>query len=99
MEKTEIDFDEPITGYCRSERSGKSNIVDAIRWVLGEQRVKSLRGSKMEDVIFSGTEEKKALGYAQVTLYLDNCNHKFPLEYEEISVARSCFVRVKANII
>ena len=89
--KTEINFNEPITGVVGPNGSGKSNIVDAIRWVLGEQRVKSLRGSKMEDVIFSGTQEKKALGYAQVVLYLDNSKSMFSTDYDEISVTRRLF--------
>jgi len=89
--KIEIDFNDAITGIVGPNGSGKSNIVDAIRWVLGEQRVKSLRGSKMEDVIFSGTQEKKPLGYAQVSLILDNSGRNFPVEYEEINVTRRLF--------
>ncbi len=89
--KIEIDFNGSITGIVGPNGSGKSNIVDAIRWVLGEQRVKSLRGSKMEEVIFSGTQEKQALGYAQVSLILDNSSNVFPIEYEEISVTRRLF--------
>ena len=89
--KTEIDFNEVVTGIVGPNGSGKSNVVDAVRWVLGEQRVKSLRGSKMEDVIFSGTEERKPLGYAQVVLYLDNSSHIFATDYEEISITRRLF--------
>ena len=68
--------------------SGKSNIADAIRWVMGEQSTRTLRGSKMEDVIFNGTEKRKGLGFAEVTLVLDNTEHLFPLEETEVAVTR-----------
>ena len=86
-----IEFDEAITGIVGPNGSGKSNIVDAIRWAIGEQRVKSLRGNRMEDVIFSGTEIRKALGYAQVSLILDNINRSFPIDYDEINVTRKLY--------
>ncbi len=89
--KATIIFDNKVTGVVGPNGSGKSNIVDAIRWVLGEQRVKSLRGDKMEDVIFSGTEQKRALGYAQVTLTLDNEDKLFPIDYSEVSISRRLF--------
>ena len=86
-----IEFDEAITGIVGPNGSGKSNIVDAIRWAIGEQRVKSLRGNKMEDVIFSGTEIRRALGYAQVSLILDNISRSFPIDYDEINVTRKLY--------
>ncbi len=75
--RTQIDFTGNITAVVGPNGSGKSNIADAIKWVLGEQRTKSLRGEKMEDVIFNGTVEKRPLGYAQVSLLLDNSKKFF----------------------
>ena len=90
-EKVEVDFNENVTAIVGPNGSGKSNIVDAVRWVLGESSVKSLRGLKMSDVIFSGGDDKKALGYAQVTLILDNTSRMFPMDFDEISVTRRLF--------
>ncbi len=89
--KTVIDFTGPVTAIVGPNGSGKSNIVDAVRWVLGEQRVKSLRGNKMEDVIFSGSVSKRALGYAQVTITLDNSDKIFNIDYDEIELTRRLF--------
>ncbi len=89
--KTVIDFTGPVTAIVGPNGSGKSNIVDAVRWVLGEQRVKSLRGNKMEDVIFSGSAGKRALGYAQVTVTLDNSDKIFKIDYDEIEITRRLF--------
>lgn len=89
--KVEIDFNDKITAIVGPNGSGKSNITDAIRWVMGEQRVKPLRGSKMEDIIFSGTPTKKPLGYAQVSIVLDNSEKIFDTEYDEIEVSRKYF--------
>lgn len=86
--KAVIDFSDKVTAIVGPNGSGKSNITDAMRWVMGEQRVKSLRGSKMEDVIFAGTDKKQPLGYAQVTLTLDNSTGIFASDYEEIEVMR-----------
>lgn len=87
-DKTVIEFKQGVTCVVGPNGSGKSNITDAVRWVLGEQRVKTLRGSKMEDVIFNGTKHRKSLGLAEVKLVFDNSEQFFPLEYEEISVTR-----------
>ncbi len=90
-EKLSITFDKGITAIIGPNGSGKSNISDAIRWVLGEQSAKSLRGTRMEDVIFAGTQRRKPLGYAQVTLVLDNSDHKIDLPFEEIAICRRVY--------
>lgn len=90
-DKTEVVFNDRITAIVGPNGSGKSNIADAIRWVLGEQSVKSLRGNKMEDIIFSGTEKRKALGYSEVSITFDNAEGKIPLEYREVVVTRRMF--------
>ncbi|MBQ2614132.1 MAG: chromosome segregation protein SMC [Clostridia bacterium] len=90
-DKIYLDFNPGITAIVGPNGSGKSNISDAIRWVMGEQSAKSLRGSKMEDVIFSGTEERKPLGFAEVTLVLDNSDHYFALDFPEITVTRRVY--------
>ncbi len=88
-DKTVLNFGEDITAIVGPNGSGKSNISDAIRWVMGEQSSKSLRGSKMEDVIFGGTEKRGQVGFAQVTLVIDNTEHIFPsMEETEVSVTR-----------
>lgn len=86
-----FDFHDGITGIVGPNGSGKSNVADAVRWVLGEQSAKQLRGSRMEDVIFSGTEIRKAQSSAYVAITLDNSDHKLPIEYEEVKVARRVF--------
>lgn len=90
-DKTEVIFNDRITAIVGPNGSGKSNIADAIRWVLGEQSVKSLRGNKMEDVIFSGTEKRKALGYSEVSITFNNSEGKIPLEYREVVITRRMF--------
>ncbi|MBS4536079.1 chromosome segregation protein SMC [Clostridium sp. D2Q-14] len=89
--KTTIDFEDGITGVVGPNGSGKSNISDAIRWVLGEQSAKTLRGSKMEDVIFSGTSKRRPLGFGEVTLVLDNKDKEIPIDFSEVSVTRRVF--------
>jgi len=89
--KLQLEFESGITAIVGPNGSGKSNIADAVRWVLGEQSAKQLRGSKMEDVIFSGTELRKPLGYAYVALTIDNSDHKLPIDFEEVTVARRVY--------
>lgn len=90
-DKTEINFEEGITCIVGPNGSGKSNVSDAIRWVLGEQSVKTLRGNKMEDIIFAGTKNRKPLGFGEVTIVFDNKNKTIPIEYSEVSITRRIF--------
>ena len=88
-DKTVLNFGEDITAIVGPNGSGKSNLSDAIRWVMGEQSSKALRGGKMEDVIFGGTEKRAPVGFAQVTLVLDNTGHLFPsMDESEVAVPR-----------
>ena len=84
-------FNKGITGIVGPNGSGKSNVADAVRWVLGEQSAKQLRGAKMEDVIFSGTELRKPQGSAYVAITLDNSDHVLPIDYNEVTVARGVY--------
>ncbi|HFI0464511.1 TPA: chromosome segregation protein SMC [Streptococcus suis] len=88
-DKTVIEFDQGLTAVVGPNGSGKSNLSEAIRWVLGEQSVKSLRGSKMEDVIFNGTQDRKAVNLAKVTLVLNNEDRYLDYDFSEISITRS----------
>lgn len=90
-DKTEIEFGKGITAIVGPNGSGKSNISDAIRWVLGEQSVKSLRGTKMEDVIFAGSSGRRALGAAEVSLVFDNTDGTLPIDYSEVTITRRVF--------
>ena len=89
--KTEIVFDDGITAIIGPNGSGKSNIADAVRWVLGEQSAKALRGEKMEDIIFNGTEAKKPLSYGEVSLTFDNSDHELATDYNEVCVTRRIY--------
>ncbi len=89
--KIVFDFHNGITGIVGPNGSGKSNVADAVRWVLGEQRAKQLRGSNMQDVIFSGTESRKPQGYAFVAITLDNTDKQLPVDYTEVTVARRLY--------
>ena len=84
-------FHDGITAIVGPNGSGKSNVADAVRWVLGEQSAKQLRGSKMEDIIFSGTQQRKPMGYAYVAITLDNSSHHLPIAYEEVTIARRVY--------
>ena len=90
-EKIRVEFGEGVTAIVGPNGSGKSNIADAVRWVRGEQSAQTLRGSRMEDVIFAGTERRKPLGFAEVTLVLDNRDRKMPVDYEEVAISRRIF--------
>ena len=90
-DKTEIVFLDGVTTIVGPNGSGKSNISDALKWVLGEQSVKTLRGSKMEDVIFAGTQARKKVGFAEVSMYLDNTDGTLPVEYKEVVVTRRVY--------
>lgn len=90
-DKTVIDVHQGITAIVGPNGSGKSNISDAIRWVMGEQSAKALRGGKMEDVIFNGTQKRKALGYAEVSMIFDNSSGFLPSEYAEVEITRRVF--------
>lgn len=89
--KIVFDFHNGITGIVGPNGSGKSNVADAVRWVLGEQRVKQLRGGNMQDVIFSGTEMRKPLSYATVSIVMDNADHHLPIDYNEVTITRKLY--------
>ncbi|MBQ8822065.1 MAG: chromosome segregation protein SMC [Lachnospiraceae bacterium] len=89
--KINFQFHNGITGIVGPNGSGKSNVADAVRWVLGEQRIKQLRGASMQDVIFSGTETRKPLSYAYVAITLDNSDHQLAIDYDEVTVARRIY--------
>ena len=89
--KTVLQFNEGVTGIVGPNGSGKSNVADAVRWVLGEQKVKQLRGASMQDVIFAGTEIRKPQGFAFVAITLDNSDKKLPVSYKEVTVSRRLY--------
>ena len=89
--KTEIQVEKGITAIIGPNGSGKSNIADAVRWVLGEQSAKVLRGNKMEDVIFNGTEQRKPQSFCEVTLVFDNSDGRLPTDFAEVSVTRRVY--------
>ncbi|CCQ92363.1 Chromosome partition protein Smc [[Clostridium] ultunense Esp] len=90
-DRTELEFVPGITAVVGPNGSGKSNIADAIRWVLGEQSAKSLRGIKMEDIIFAGSDTRKGVNFSEVSLTLDNTSHKLPMDYSEVTVTRRLY--------
>ncbi len=89
--KINFQFHNGITAIVGPNGSGKSNVADAVRWVLGEQRIKQLRGGSMQDVIFAGTELRKPLSYAYVAITLDNSDHQLPIDYFEVTIARRLY--------
>ena len=90
-DKTVLEFKPGITAVIGPNGSGKSNISDSIRWVLGEQSMKSLRGAKSEDIIFAGTQNRKSLGFAEASIVIDNSDGELPVEYSEVTVTRKIF--------
>ena len=98
-DKIEINFEKNINGIVGPNGSGKSNVVDAVRWVLGEQSIKSLRGDTSTDVIFSGSKSRKPLNSAMVTLIFDNSDFYLPIQYTEVSVKRVMYRSGEMNII
>ena len=90
-DKTVLEFMPGITAVIGPNGSGKSNISDSIRWVLGEQSMKSLRGNKSEDIIFAGTQNRKSLGFAEASIVIDNSDGKLPIEFAEVVVTRRIF--------
>ncbi len=89
--KIVLDFHNGITGIVGPNGSGKSNIADAVRWVLGEKSAKSLRGAKMEDVIFNGTANRKPMGFAEVSMVMDNTDRKLNMDFSEVTVTRRVY--------
>ena len=90
-DKTVLEFNKGITAVVGPKGSGKSNVADAVRWVLGEQRIRQLRGASMQDVIFSGTELRKPQGFAYVAITLDNSDHQLSIDYEQVTVSRRLY--------
>lgn len=90
-DKTVLEFMPGITTVIGPNGSGKSNISDSIRWVLGEQSIKSLRGAKSEDIIFAGTENRKSLGFAEASIIIDNKDGELPIEFSEVVITRRIY--------
>src|SRR5438876_4039326 len=90
-DRTQFDFPAGVTGIVGPNGSGKSNIVDAVRWVLGEQSAKSLRGGEMADVIFNGSTSRRSLGLAEVTMTFDNTRRALATEAEEVQITRRVY--------
>ncbi|HSR88086.1 MAG TPA: AAA family ATPase, partial [Pontiella sp.] len=89
--KTKLEFEPGMTAIVGPNGCGKSNVSDAVRWVLGEQRARALRGAKMEDIIFNGTDTTKALGMAEVSITLADCTERLGIEYDEVCISRRVF--------
>ncbi|MDN5344306.1 MAG: chromosome segregation protein, partial [Clostridia bacterium] len=91
VDRSKLEFGPGVTAIVGPNGSGKSNIADAILWVLGEQSAKTLRGARMDDVIFAGSEKRRPVGMAEVTLNLDNSDGSLPLAFQEVDVTRRFF--------
>lgn len=89
--KTDIIFKEGVTAIVGPNGSGKSNVSDAVRWVLGEQSIKSLRGEKLEDVIFAGADKQKPMNFCEVALTIDNSDNKLNVDYSEVTIKRRAY--------
>ena len=98
-DKTILEFKPGITAVIGPNGSGKSNISDSIRWVLGEQSMKSLRGSKAEDIIFAGTQNRKSLGFAEASIVIDNSDGKLQLSITKLQLQENYIEAVKQDII
>ncbi len=90
-DRTEIRFEDGVTAIVGPNGCGKSNVADAVRWVLGEQSAKTLRGKSMSDLIFSGTDVRKSLSYCEVSLHFDNSDKTLPLDYTELVISRKLY--------
>src|SRR5208283_4091750 len=90
-DRTTLEFHPGVTAVVGPNGCGKSNVLDAIRWVLGEQSAKALRGGQMQDVIFSGSDTRKQLGMAEVALTFGNCEEELGMEYHEVTITRRLF--------
>src|SRR5947208_3760287 len=90
-DKTRFDFSPGVTGIVGPNGSGKSNVVDAVRWIMGEQSAKSLRGGEMADVIFNGSTSRRSLGLAEVTMSFDNSRHLLATEADEVQITRRVY--------
>ncbi len=90
-DRTVIEFNDGFTAIVGPNGCGKSNVADAIRWVLGEQKVKDLRADSMQDVIFNGTEKRKSLSYCEVSLHFDNSTRYFDFDYDELIITRKLY--------
>jgi chromosome segregation protein len=98
-EKTRLMFDKPVTAIVGPNGTGKSNISDAVLWVMGEQSSRTLRGGKMEDVIFGGTLRRPQVGFAEVSLVLDNTDRVFDMDFTEVMITRRYYRSGRASIL